>query len=479
LSATAQPLTPLLITRIGLESVGSPGRANATMQWPSIKKATPQPQTIGKPHGVSGSFRHRKMIPEEEFTRFSFDIEIDYRTLGHILAGLYGCGSETYQAIAGTGSNGFDAGAFVHRWNTNSQVAPILQYLTLQCGFIFPDSADNIIHEYQSVFFDGLTLNTTRGSNANSITCTVTAIGKKRVATPSPNTFDTGDNTTYLLDLTGATGGTFVYTTPDFKSTAALAFDITAANLQTALRAAGMYNGAVVTVTLSGTVYTITLISTLANTKTGLPRIDNTSLTGTPATVTYKKATDGHKLKGGSAEYEFNDVKANEVSVYYATLADILLDDGGFDSDAKLLANFTSNIALTGINKEHFVQNDSETSYAFAVPQGVDAGRKEGVSLTARWLDEGIQFWDDWRNEADKYWGIRCNSADVIVSGGTTTFRIRMYGKVIVMKIGDYQDSGAGVTVIPTDLEFADDDNNALKALFIEIINDIPTYAVA
>lgn len=95
-----------------------------------------------------------------------------------------------------------------------------------------------------------------------------------------------------------ATGGTFTVTFEGY-TTAALAFDITTGNLQTALRALPSFGGTTVTVTGVPGAWICTFGSTRANTPQLLMQSDGSLLTGpaSPYTVTVTRTQEGGQLK--------------------------------------------------------------------------------------------------------------------------------------------------------------------------------------
>ena len=88
-----------------------------------------------------------------------------------------------------------------------------------------------------------------------------------------------------------ATDGTFTVSYGG-QTTSALAYDVSAANMQTALRALSSINGA--NVSVSGTApYTLTFSGTLAGTNVAQVTCDSTSLTGNTHTATPATTTPG------------------------------------------------------------------------------------------------------------------------------------------------------------------------------------------
>jgi hypothetical protein len=103
-------------------------------------------------------------------------------------------------------------------------------------------------------------------------------------------------NEVQLVTVT-ADGGTWSAAFNGSAATAALAENITAANLQTALRALSTINGANVTVTGSaGGPYTVTFIGALAATNVPKLTVTDIDLTGTSHGVTVAQVTPGSAL---------------------------------------------------------------------------------------------------------------------------------------------------------------------------------------
>ncbi len=82
----------------------------------------------------------------------------------------------------------------------------------------------------------------------------------------------------YLIDVGGATGGTFTLTF-NGNTTAAQAFNVAAATLQTQFTGLGSVGGGNATIAAAGSNYILTFTGTLANT-TIVPTMNGTSLTG-------------------------------------------------------------------------------------------------------------------------------------------------------------------------------------------------------
>lgn len=108
-------------------------------------------------------------------------------------------------------------------------------------------------------------------------------------------------NEVQTVEITGTpTGGTFKLSFLGWE-TSALAHNVSAANMQTALRALPSINGANVSVSLSSSTYTITFSGTLAGQNVALLVLSDNSLTGgtTPsATITQATAGVGYATSG-------------------------------------------------------------------------------------------------------------------------------------------------------------------------------------
>lgn len=105
-------------------------------------------------------------------------------------------------------------------------------------------------------------------------------------------TSDSASDEVQTVTLAGATGGTFTLTYSG-QTTAAIAFDASAAAVKSALEALSNIGVGDVNVGKVGSVYTVSFAGALADTNVAQMTADDSSLTGTTPTVTVATTTAG------------------------------------------------------------------------------------------------------------------------------------------------------------------------------------------
>lgn len=279
----------------------------------------------------------------QEWSTFSVEGEsyLDFNSIIYLLAGVIGSPTTT---TPGGGTN-----AREHLFTLSSVGQNTVQTFTVRKGTA--GSAEQAAYG----LFTGMNLGFTRTARP---TFGGDGIGQKIDATV---VIGTNEVQTITID---ATGGDFTVTYAG-QTTAATAYNASAATLQTNLEALSNLAPGDVTVTKVGSVFTLTFGGTLADTNVAAVTTNAGGLTGGAST-----ATVATTQAGGPVEIDVEPVLAGQVSVY-------LDDTAGGLGTTKLLGEYAIDFSLTGRFEPEWVLDADRPSWK----QHVLARPDHGVTL--------------------------------------------------------------------------------------------------
>ncbi len=237
-----------------------------------------------------------------------------------------------------------------------------------------------------------------------------------------------GTDEIQTLTITGATGGTF---TASFNgvATSPLAYNVSAADLQTALRALSTINGANVTVSGSaGGPYTITFVGSLGKANVPMVVADASGLTGagTP-TIAVVQSTPGVPATAVAAHATLEIMQGHLSRLYEGTTGT------AFASLVELSGSLKSYTQTTNRNlarRAYGGTSDTATKYGFKDMSNGTFEAKVGISSTAK-----TDFHDIWNVASpaplgERRWRVK------VTGSGTNEVDI---------------DSRVGITAVPID----------------------------
>ena len=423
-------ITALQGAQLGLEStLGT--RANPTIRLKTLNFTLDPAPEFGS-FETDGDLAPRESTLNKEWSTVAVDGKPCYNEIGFVLASVM---QKPTSALISTG-------AYRHTFALRTRGYSDPRGFTIQKG------ETSRCEEANYLLFTSFSQSTGRSEGG------VTASGMaSKIDTNA--TYATGANEVQTLTISGSpTGGTFKLRYRGV-TTAALAYNINAAALQTAIQGLSSVGAGNMLTSGSGPI-TITGAAAFAGQLLDLIEVVESALTGgTSPTVTVVKTTPG-----GLTEYPIVPVMPNHWNVYVAeTLA-------GLDA-GKLVGNFTATPEISDRYTPVWTQDRTKPSYS----SHAEARIAPTISLSGKANAEGVGFLA-YARAGTKLW-VRLEAVGPeVISGVNYTEKITAYGQI--SGIGPFGDE-EGVYIIDAviGLQF-----NATwgKTMEVELVNSVASY---
>jgi hypothetical protein len=240
-----------------------------------------------------------------------------------------------------------------------------------------------------------------------------------------------------------ATGGTWIATF-NGESTAPLAFDITGANLQVALRALTTINGANVTVTGDGP-YVVTFIASLAATNVSLITTNAAGLTGGAGTAVVVETTPGVGATAVAARSGLEVVQGHLTRLYEGTTATAF---ASLSEIAGSLKSYTQTAERNLVPRAYGSASDVPTKFGFTEQSNGTFESMVAVNATSK-----SDFHDIWNVAAPAPLGERRWRLKALGNNGSHYFQIDARVAILAVPYDEHD----GERLFKVSGEFVDD----------------------
>jgi len=445
------PLNSLVRPQFGIESAyGTPGAVTRILTSVENNGFNVSPVQDKEAMTTNGFAFATSEETIKESSKGTVKAVLDYRDFGYFLASQYGLPSVETALSSSAGVT-----ATLHRFEDK----PFDPIAPQSYNFEYAKESTGVAYSVTGLVFLGTKIDTARDKNT---TLSVNVLAKVIASAITPSA---GVNDVQTVTLTGATGGVWGLLLANASPLLNLAYNITPANLQTAIRAlGGDWSGATVTGS-AGVSYVITnvlgkFVPTLVPVYTDLIT-GAATLTGTTPT-----ATVVHTTPGGLAIHAFKRVLAGQIGVSFATNLSDLVNAPTILSD-----EFETGIDIADRFSEVWRQNTTDVGHG-AIVQRPPSELKDVISLTMAYNAAVAPWIDASKNDTRLYVRVKWVGGNIGLTGQKYTIT---YDATGFATWSDIKDSQGNIQSVMFSFNIMHDVANGFRSRW-EMINDIANY---